>query len=387
MRNNICKVFILLIVTGYISSCAQKSDTQEKTETKVELCQGDYLTEAQAVEKLNEYAKLYSNAEEWSARAEQIRLQIRKGSGLDTIPETDWNYSIQVVRGAKHQMNGYYVENIALELKPNYLVCGNLYTPDSIEGEVPAILNPHGHWFRPEDYGRFRADMQYRCAAFAKMGAIAFTWDMYGKGEDTVHYHYSKESLEMQTYNTIRILDYISSLPFVDTNRIAITGASGGGTQTFIAAALDNRIDVSIPTVQVSAHFFGGCACESGAPIHKNGDFETNNVEIAACFAPKPLLLISDGDDWTKNVNKVEYPYIKNIYTLFNSENNVENAHFVDEEHNYGPSKRSAAYLFLAKHLNLNIYKILDNQGDIDESKLQLLKTNQLKVFPDKDIS
>lgn len=387
MRNNILKVTILVIVVGYFSSCTQTVEKKEIAECEVELCQGDYLTEEQAVEKLAEYAKLYTNSDEWNLRAEKIRAQIRKGSGLDTIPESDWNYEIKVIRGEKHQMNGYTVENIALELKPDYLVHGNLYTPDSITGQVPAILNPHGHWFKLEDYGRFRADMQYRCAAFAEMGAIAFTWDMYGMGEDTVHQHLSIESFKMQTFNTLRILDYISSLPMVDTNRIAITGASGGATQTFVASAIDSRIDVSVPTVQVSAHFFGGCACESGVPVHKCGDFETNNVEFAACFAPKPLLLISDGDDWTKNVDKVEYPYVKNIYSMFNSADNVENAHFADEVHNYGPSKRKAAYVFLAKHLNLNIDNILDKDGEIDESFVQLLDTTQLKVFPDKILS
>ena len=387
MRNKIFSVAILLFIAGYFYSCAPKSKKETKSESKVELCQGDYYTEAEAVEKLAEYAKLYSNADEWNERAEKIRAQIRKGSGLDKISESDWKYPIKVTRGAKHEMDGYTVENIALELKNDYLVHGNLYIPDVLKGKVPIILNPHGHWFKPEDYGRFRADMQYRCIAFAKMGAIAFNWDMYGMGEDTSHVHLSKESFKMQTFNTLRIIDYFLSLPIVDPERIAITGASGGGTQTFVASAIDSRIDVSVPVVQVSAHFFGGCECESGVPVHKCGDFETNNVEFAACFAPKPLMLISDGDDWTKNVYKVEYPYIKNIYTLFDAADNVENAHFVNEVHNYGPSKRKAAYKFLAKHLNLNIANIYDANGNIDDTDVQLLKVKQLMVFPDKKLS
>ena len=134
------------------------------------------------------------------------------------------------------------------------------------------------------------------------MGAVVFAWDMYGSGEDTQHTHHSPDALAFQCYNGIRILDFISSLDYVDTDRIGITGASGGGTQTFLISALDDRISVSVPTVMVSAHFYGGCVCESGMPIHKSGDFETNNVEIAASIAPKPLSIIGDGDDWTKNI-------------------------------------------------------------------------------------
>lgn len=88
----------------------------------------------------------------------------------------------------------------------------------------------------------------------------------------------------------------------------------------------------------VSAHYYGGCVCESRMPIHKNGNFETNNVEIAASIAPKPLMLISDGGDWTSNVPDLEYPYIKSIYEMFGSGDQVENAHFADEVHDYGIS-------------------------------------------------
>ena len=373
--------YILLIISIlilFITSCG----SENKKEKKVELLQSDFYTEQEAIQKLAEFTKTYSNSDEWKLRATTIRKIIINGAEIDKIPVEDFNYEINVVIGPIHVMDGYIVENLSLEMKPGYFVSGNLYLPAKVEGKIPIILNPHGHWSDANDYGRFRPDMQYRCATFAKMGAAAFAYDMTGYGEDVKMNHMDEKALNHQTYNGIRILDYFSSLSFVDTTRIGITGASGGGTQTFVLAAIDDRIDVSAPVVMVSAHFFGGCSCESAMPIHKNGDFETNNVEIAASFAPKPLMLVSDGDDWTKNSLTVEYPYIENIYKMFNAEDNFEYAHFAEEVHNYGPSKRKAVYPFMAKHLNLNYENILDDDGNVTEESVVLLDTTALKAYP-----
>jgi uncharacterized protein len=376
--------FLLAICSAMITtSCKQN---RNGALTKVELCVGDYFTDDEAAQKLKEYASAYSNASEWQERAKVIRENIYTGAELDQIPEADWKYPIKVTHGNIYQMDGYSVVNLALEVKPGRFIHGNLYKPDHTEGVIPAVLCPHGHWFAPEDYGRFRPDMQYRCASLARMGALVYAWDMLGWGEDMQNDHMDPKALQKQTYNSIRVLDYISSLDFVDRDRIAVTGASGGGTQTFILSAIDERVNVSVPTVQVSAHFFGGCVCESGMPIHKKGSYETNNVEIAGTFAPKPLMLISDGDDWTSNVPEIEFPYIQNIYAMFNAEDKVENAHFADEVHNYGPSKRKAAYGFLAKHLNLDLSRILNEEDEITESFVTLLDTTALKVFPQRNL-
>ena len=115
-------------------------------------------------------------------------------------------------------------------------------------------------------------------------------------------------------------------------------------------------------------------------PIHKRPTHQTSNVEIAALAAPRPLLLVSDGGDWTKNTPTVEFPYIQTIYGYYGAANQVENVHLPAEGHDYGPGKRAAAYRFLAKHLKLDLNRIQKN-GQIDETPNTLLDATSLQVF------
>lgn len=345
------------------------------------LCQGDYTTEEGGKANLAKFAETYSDQASWQKRAGLIRETILKGAKLDILPG---RCPLNPIRKNKKTSDGYTVENVAFQSLPGYYVTGNLYLPAKFSGKIPGIACPHGHWSNPADYGRFRNDMQYRCGSLAIMGAAVFAYDMVGYGESQPCVHESPEVLRIQTWNSMRVIDFLLSLGFVDEKRLGITGASGGGTQSFLLAAVDDRIDVSVPVVQVSAHFYGGCVCESGMPIHKTATFETNNVEIAASFAPKAQLLISDGDDWTHNMPNVEFPYIQNVYHLFGMEKNVENAHFENETHDYGYTKRTQMYYFMAKHLGLKVENLIDKYGKINESNVHLLIKPELEVFPDK---
>ena len=81
-----------------------------------------------------------------------------------------------------------------------------------------------------------------------------------------------------QTFNTIRSLDWLESLPDVDSARLGCTGESGGGTQTFLLNAVDDRIATAAPVVMISEGFQGGCVCENASGMRVG----TDNVEIGA---------------------------------------------------------------------------------------------------------
>ncbi len=357
-------VFACLVLTGY---------GQDNM-----LCQGYHWTEDEANLMMKKFAMEWDDINSWEKRAQKIKQGILEGMQLSKMPEITGEFN-PVIRNTR-VMDGYIVENIAIESFPGFYITGNLYRPSIKKEKNAAILCPHGH--RKDK--RFTDDVQIRSAVLARMGAIVFAYDMVGYGECLQVSHKIPVALLLQTWNSKRVLEYLISLPDVDSNRIGMTGGSGGGTQTFILTAIDDRIKVSVPVVQVSAHFFGGCVCESGMPIHKSDNHQTNNVEIAALCAPRPLLLISNGADWTRNTPRIEYPYIQKVYSLYNAEHKVENVHLPAEKHDYGYSKRTAAYNFLAHHLHLKSGEI-PYENAYKEGFVKILPKEDLKVFTEEN--
>ncbi len=319
------------------------------------------LTEQEGREQLAEFAGTWHTRREWEARAKNIREGILREARLTPLPV---RCDLKPIIWGKRECRGYTVENVAFESLPGFFVTGNLYRPVSGKGPFAGVLCPHGHGPK----ARFNAATQARSAVLARMGAAVFAYDMAGIGDSTQTGHDDPNVLTLQLWDSMRALDFISSLPGVDRKRLGCTGESGGGTQTFLLGAVDERLAVIAPVVMVSAHFFGGCKCESGLPIHQSSTHQTDNAEIAALFAPKPMLLVSDGKDWTKNVPEVEFPYIQSVYRLYHAADKVENTHLPDEGHDYGPSKREAMYRFMAKRLKLDFNAATRPDGRIDES-------------------
>ncbi|MBN1558825.1 acetylxylan esterase, partial [candidate division KSB1 bacterium] len=201
------------------------------------LCVGNHWSEEKGAAMLSEFAKTYSTAAEWEQRAQRIRLTILNGAELNPLPAKT---PLKPLYRNQRLRDGYSVVNVAFESRPGIYVTGSLYKPLAGKGPFAGVLCPHGHWSKREDYGRFREDMQKRCATLARMGAIVFAYDMVGYGDmaDAGWEHHHPKTLKLQLWNSIRALDFLLSCNNVDPERTAITGASGGGTQSFLLTAV-----------------------------------------------------------------------------------------------------------------------------------------------------
>lgn len=331
-------------------------------------------------ERLEYLADLYPNLKVWETRKADLKQCIISSIGLDKAPAMPKKKPfLTSIRKYKN----YTVENIGLEIIPGVFVTGSIYKPYPLKGKVPVIITPNGHF----GDGRYRKDEQYRCAILAKMGAVVVSYDLFAWGESTLQFdstlHRNSIAQTIQVLSGERLLDYLATQKYADMNRVGITGGSGGGSQAMFLTAIDDRIKVSVPVVMTSSHFSGGCPCESGRGLHLCGN-GTNNAEIAAMAAPRPQLIISDGKDWTSTVPELEFPFIQRTYNLYGEKALIENAHFGTEGHDYGLSKRMAMYPFMAKHLGLDLNKVKNEKGEIDESTVTIEPYEKMYVFGNK---
>jgi hypothetical protein len=286
------------------------------------------------------------SAHAWQDRAVHLREQMLVALGLwPMFPKAPLNPKIS----GKLDRDDYTIEKVVLETLPGFTLSGNLYRPANRHGRLPAILCPHGHW----DDGRMNSEVQQRCIRWAKLGCVVFMYDMVGYNDSKPFTHvFLNDRLRrwglslptLQTWNSIRALDWLTALPDVDPARIGCTGESGGGTQTFLLTALDDRIKVSAPVVMVSDTFQGGCVCENAAGLRHG----TDNVEFAALCAPRPLVMVGATGDWSKMTMSRAYPAIRGVYSLVGSPDRVA-AQVFDFPHNYNKTTRNAVYAFMSR--------------------------------------
>jgi hypothetical protein len=291
----------------------------------------------------------FASLDAWEPRAAYIRQHILSSAGLVPMPDKTPLRPV-VFDDIKHA--NYIVSKVYFESLPGFFVTGNLYRPIG-EGPFPAILSPHGHWANGRLENTAINSGPGRAIGLAQQGFVVFTHDMIGYNDSRQLPHTfggRRENLwglslsGLQLWNSIRALDFLEALPYVRRGGFGVTGESGGGTQTFLLAAVDDRVAVAAPVNMISLHMQGGCLCENLPGLR----LDTTNVEIAAAIAPRPLLMVSATGDWTAETLEVEYPAVRGIYELFDAAPRVH-AIRVNAEHNYNKESREAMYAWMAR--------------------------------------
>jgi hypothetical protein len=353
---------------------------------------------------LDDYApfKPPASLSAWNTRRQKLRQQLLVANGLWPMPEAT---PLQAVIHGKMDLGRYTIEKVSFASMPGVYVTGNLYRPKNHTGKAPGILSPHGHWADGRFYDAFvgrngaktifdqlengaeftvdaaRYPLQARCAQLASQGCVVFHYDMLGHADSKALPHREgfldaeaqlrlQSIMGVQTYNSIRALDFITSLPDVDAKRIGVTGASGGGTQTFILCGVDDRPTAAFPAVMVSTGMQGGCVCENCSLLRVG----TGNVEIAALFAPKPLAM-SGANDWTLELATKGLPELKRLYALFGAEDKVAGTVYPQFGHNYNGASGLLVYEWFNKHFKLG------NPTPIKEVPFIGLSSRELSVY------
>lgn len=352
----------------------------------------------------------------WEPRREFVRRQLLVSQGLWPMPTKS---PLNSVIHGKIDQGEYTIEKVYFESAPGFFVTGNLYRPKNLTGKAPAVIFPHGHWkdarflIQPDKYVREeiasgqerfveggKSRFQSMCVQLARMGCVVWQIDALSDSDSIqfsaeVIHKFAKQRPEMnrtegwglyspqaeanlqsvmglQTLNLVRSVDFVLGLPDVDPSRLAVTGSSGGGTQTMLLAAADPRVALSYPVVMVSTAMQGGCTCENTSLLRVN----SGNVEIAALFAPKPQGM-NTANDWTKELATKGFPDLQKLYGLYGKKDLVTLQRGEHFPHNYNAVTRSGFYALLNKHFKLGF------EAPIIERDYQPLPKEKLTVWDD----
>ena len=325
---------------------------------------------------LDYLSSLYNNKVEWELRRDSLRREVRQRLEFDAFLDSCVLGKPLLSKIRKH--DGYTTQNICIELTPGQHLFGTIYAPyglnkkEKIKNKKHAlIVCPDGHWPM-----RYRKDEQQRLGTLARMGAVCVDFDLYGWGESEkevgAEAHHTSRAHVYQAACGYVLLDYmLKSRKDIDPERVGVMGGSGGGTHTVLLSLLDERVTASAPVVHLASHFDGGCPCESGKPVQLAGG-GTCEPELAAIMAPKPMLVVSDGGDWTSSVPTLEFPFLQRIYGFYDAKDKVRNVHLPNERHDFNENKRQAVYDFF-----IDVFG-LDRQM-LDESKITIEPDEMLK--------
>lgn len=268
--------------------------------------------------------------------------------------------------------DGYRIEKVIYESRPEHHVTANLYLPDG-PGPFPGVLMPIGH----SQTGKAAEYVQRGCVLLVKNGFAVLAYDPIGQGErvqllDKLGQPAIKGSTGEHTMTTvgalptghctasfrvwdgIRSIDYLCSRPEVDAKRIGCTGCSGGGTLTSYLMALDDRVAAAAPSCYLTSldRLFSTIGPQDGEQnIPGQVAFGLDHADYIFLRAPKPTLVIAATKDFFDIKGTWDtFREASRIYSKLGFPERVELVE-TDTSHGYPKSHREAAVRFFNRWL------------------------------------
>lgn len=328
-----------------------------------------------------------SNKKEWEERKAALRKAMFAAMGK--FPDKDIPLEPKVLGVLKR--NGYRIEKIVFQTRPDVFVTANAYVPEKGSEKVPAVLVVHGHW----PWARMDPVVQARCLGLVKLGFFVLAVDAFGAGERNTNpgrgtYHGALYGstlwptghtlLGMQVYDNRRAVDYLRSRPEVNGDKLGVTGASGGGNQTMYAGSLDERFGAVVPVCSVGTYqaylHVPCCVCEvlpGALRFAEEGD-------VLALVAPRSLLVINaskDGFQFSPGEARKSIERARPVFKLNDAEARLRHDVF-ESGHDYNKEMREAMYGWMTQWLK--------GEGDgkpIPEPEIEIEKRKDMRCFPD----
>lgn len=295
---------------------------------------------------------------------------------LDGLPQAKGAPSAQLL--GTIEAEDYVVEKLVFESFPGYFVSALLYKPRKISGRLPGIISPCGH----SPVGKAASTYQILHINLVKRGYIVLTYDPVGQGERSQFWDAEKMKSRFnlvcgehavlgnplyllgtnlaryRTYDGIRAMDYLASLPEVDADRLGCVGNSGGGTLTAYIAALDPRVKAAAIGCYITTlpRRMGNRiqADPDADPEQDLADFVRDGIDHAGLLAlrvPRPTLLASaEFDFFPIEGARESYAEARRLYEVVGA---TERMAMVEaaEKHGLSLPLRKATYAFFDRWL------------------------------------
>ncbi len=319
--------------------------------------------------------------------------------GLQPLPERT---ALKATVTGRLERDGYTVEKLHFQSRPGLYVTANLYLPRPAKGPYPTILYLCGHASQMKREGNKAApECQSHAIWFATHGYVALVLDTLELGEvAAMHrgtlrherwwwYSAGYTPAGVECWNAIRALDYLTSRPEVDRERIGATGISGGGVVTFWVAAADYRVKVAAPVSGMADLRF--YVADGGVGRHCDCFFFPNRarwdwLNIAALVAPRPLFFVnSDNDVYFPMAGNERYSgRLQRLYSLFGAADQAQSMVSIGG-HGYRTDIRRAVFEFFNRHLKSDARHVTDADAAEAPRGSFPIKPSDLRVFPKDD--